>query len=81
MWDDTLASREERCDRVCKILRNRSEWDIVGLRECGRGMDMLARFGRATVPPPGGDVIGRRRRDTHIHPIKYLGVEVELNGA
>jgi UDP-N-acetylglucosamine 1-carboxyvinyltransferase len=25
---------------------------------------LLARFGRATVPPPGGDVIGRRRLDT-----------------
>ena len=28
---------------------------------------LLARFGRAAVPPPGGDVIGRRRLDTHIH--------------
>src|SRR6266550_4315789 len=26
---------------------------------------MLARFGRVTLPPPGGDVIGRRRVDTH----------------
>ncbi|HYJ76495.1 MAG TPA: hypothetical protein VEV65_12890, partial [Kineosporiaceae bacterium] len=26
---------------------------------------LLARFGRALVPPPGGDVIGRRRLDTH----------------
>ena len=28
---------------------------------------LLARFGSAIVPPPGGDVIGRRRVDTHIH--------------
>ena len=28
---------------------------------------LLARYGRAIVPPPGGDVIGRRRLDTHIH--------------
>ncbi len=42
---------------------------------------LLARFGRATVPPPGGDVIGRRRLDTHIHAFMELGVEVELNGA
>jgi UDP-N-acetylglucosamine 1-carboxyvinyltransferase len=42
---------------------------------------LLARFGRATVPPPGGDVIGRRRLDTHIHAFAELGVEVELNGA
>jgi UDP-N-acetylglucosamine 1-carboxyvinyltransferase len=33
------------------------------------------------VPPPGGDVIGRRRLDTHIHAFQELGVEVELNGA
>jgi len=42
---------------------------------------LLARFGRATVPPPGGDVIGRRRLDTHFHAFAELGVEVELNGA
>jgi UDP-N-acetylglucosamine 1-carboxyvinyltransferase len=42
---------------------------------------LLARFGRATVPPPGGDVIGRRRLDPHIHAFMELGVEIELNGA
>ena len=42
---------------------------------------LLARFGRVTVPPPGGDVIGRRRLDTHIHAFQELGVEVDLNGA
>src|SRR3954462_2373763 len=26
---------------------------------------LLARFGQVTLPPPGGDVIGRRRVDTH----------------
>src|SRR5574340_906638 len=41
---------------------------------------LLARFGRATVPPPGGDVIGRRRLDTHFHAFAELGVDVELNG-
>jgi len=29
------------------------------------------------VPPPGGDVIGRRRIDTHIHAFAALGAEVE----
>ena len=38
---------------------------------------LLARFGTATVPPPGGDVIGRRRIDTHIHALAALGAEVE----
>ncbi|MDQ3379083.1 MAG: UDP-N-acetylglucosamine 1-carboxyvinyltransferase [Actinomycetota bacterium] len=42
---------------------------------------LLARFGRVRVPPPGGDVIGRRRLDTHIHAFQELGVDVELNGA
>jgi UDP-N-acetylglucosamine 1-carboxyvinyltransferase len=42
---------------------------------------LLARFGRAVVPPPGGDVIGRRRLDTHIHAFQELGVSVDLNGA
>src|SRR5262249_19407909 len=41
---------------------------------------LLARFGRAVIPPPGGDVIGRRRLDTHIHAFGELGVDVELNG-
>jgi UDP-N-acetylglucosamine 1-carboxyvinyltransferase len=42
---------------------------------------LLARFGRVVVPPPGGDVIGRRRLDTHIHAFAELGVDVERNGA
>ena len=36
---------------------------------------LLARCGRATVPPPGGDVIGRRRIDTHMHAFEALGAE------
>jgi UDP-N-acetylglucosamine 1-carboxyvinyltransferase len=41
---------------------------------------LLARVGRASVPPPGGDVIGRRRLDPHIHAFAELGVEIDLNG-
>src|SRR3954471_8001920 len=41
---------------------------------------LLARFGEATMPPPGGDVIGRRRLDPHIHAFVELGAELELNG-
>src|SRR5436305_3897631 len=41
---------------------------------------LLARHGRASVPPPGGDVIGRRRLDPHIHAFVELGAEVELGG-
>jgi UDP-N-acetylglucosamine 1-carboxyvinyltransferase len=39
---------------------------------------LLARHGRASVPPPGGDVIGRRRLDPHIHAFAELGVEIEI---
>jgi UDP-N-acetylglucosamine 1-carboxyvinyltransferase len=39
---------------------------------------MLARRGHATVPPPGGDVIGRRRLDPHLHAFARLGAEIEL---
>ena len=37
---------------------------------------LLARFGQATMPPPGGDVIGRRRLDPHIHAFAELGATV-----
>jgi UDP-N-acetylglucosamine 1-carboxyvinyltransferase len=36
---------------------------------------LLARFGRASMPPPGGDVIGRRRLDPHLDGFKALGAE------
>jgi UDP-N-acetylglucosamine 1-carboxyvinyltransferase len=41
---------------------------------------LLARFARVTVPPPGGDVIGRRRLDTHVHAFKALGADVAIDG-
>jgi UDP-N-acetylglucosamine 1-carboxyvinyltransferase len=41
---------------------------------------LLARFGRVVVPPPGGDVIGRRRLDTHVHAFTSLGADVALDG-
>lgn len=37
---------------------------------------MIARSGEMILPPPGGDVIGRRRVDTHILALKKLGAEV-----
>jgi UDP-N-acetylglucosamine 1-carboxyvinyltransferase len=37
---------------------------------------LVARWGEAIVPPPGGDVIGRRRLDTHIHALGRLGAEI-----
>ncbi|GAB1472501.1 UDP-N-acetylglucosamine 1-carboxyvinyltransferase [Chloroflexota bacterium] len=36
----------------------------------------LARAGGLIIPPPGGDVIGRRRLDTHILALRALGAEI-----
>ena len=41
---------------------------------------MLARVGRMLLPPPGGDVIGRRRVDTHFLALSKLGAVVETTG-
>jgi UDP-N-acetylglucosamine 1-carboxyvinyltransferase len=41
---------------------------------------LLARHGQVELPPPGGDVIGRRRMDTHFLAFEALGAEVVLNG-
>ena len=40
---------------------------------------LLARFGRADMPPPGGDVIGRRRLDPHLDAFRALGARVEAD--
>lgn len=39
---------------------------------------MLARFGRVSLPPPGGDVIGRRRVDTHFVAFERMGAEISV---
>ncbi|MFP3959158.1 MAG: UDP-N-acetylglucosamine 1-carboxyvinyltransferase [Spirochaetaceae bacterium] len=41
---------------------------------------MLARAGKVVLPPPGGDVIGRRRLDTHFLALSALGARVESDG-
>src|SRR3954452_21156713 len=38
---------------------------------------LLARFGSASMTPPGGDVIGRRRLDPHLDAFRALGATVE----
>ncbi len=40
---------------------------------------LLARRGRAEMPPPGGDVIGRRRLDPHLDAFRALGAEVHVD--
>ena len=40
---------------------------------------MLARFGKAYMPKPGGDKIGRRRLDTHVIGLQKLGAIFDFN--
>ncbi|HEX2391741.1 MAG TPA: UDP-N-acetylglucosamine 1-carboxyvinyltransferase [Solirubrobacterales bacterium] len=40
---------------------------------------LLARFGAAQMPPPGGDFIGRRRLDAHLDAFRDLGASVDGN--
>jgi UDP-N-acetylglucosamine 1-carboxyvinyltransferase len=54
--------------RLCKKIR--ASFLLAG--------PLLARFGRATMPPPGGDVIGRRRLDPHIHAFAELGAKIAI---
>ncbi len=42
---------------------------------------LLARFGRAEMPPPGGDFIGRRRLDPHLDGFGALGAECSFDGS
>src|SRR3954469_2392179 len=40
---------------------------------------ILARFGKASIPKPGGDKIGRRRLDTHFIGFEKLGAKFNYN--
>ncbi len=40
---------------------------------------MLARSGKVVLPPPGGDVIGRRRLDTHFLALSGLGARINFD--
>jgi len=42
---------------------------------------LLARVGKVVLPPPGGDIIGRRRLDTHFLALTELGAKVKTNDA
>ncbi|MCB9437974.1 MAG: UDP-N-acetylglucosamine 1-carboxyvinyltransferase [Anaerolineales bacterium] len=41
---------------------------------------MLARVGMLEIPAPGGDVIGRRRLDTHLLALQALGATIDYQG-
>ena len=64
------ASKSAPDERLCSKIR--ASFLLAG--------PLVARFGRATMPPPGGDVIGRRRLDPHMHAFHELGAEMDLGG-
>lgn len=41
---------------------------------------LVARTGKAIMPPPGGDIIGRRRVDTHFLALEELGARITVDG-
>lgn len=55
-------------------------WDLAGKLRGSVTLagPLLARTGRAILPKPGGDRIGRRRLDTHLLGFETLGAKVEV---
>ncbi len=84
---EALGGGVERPAPGCVVVRSDDMTDRVGW-ELGRRIrgsfllaaPLLARHGRAELPRPGGDAIGRRRIDTHLHALRALGARVELDG-
>jgi UDP-N-acetylglucosamine 1-carboxyvinyltransferase len=62
------VSKRELDEELCS--RMRASFLLAG--------PLLARLGGVSVPPPGGDVIGRRRLDPHIHAFAELGAQIEV---
>jgi UDP-N-acetylglucosamine 1-carboxyvinyltransferase len=76
--DNEVALRAADIDTGGEIDRELSERIRASFLLAG---PLLARCGRAVMPPPGGDVIGRRRLDPHLDALRALGAEHELNGS
>ncbi len=62
------VSKQELDDELCS--RMRASFLLAG--------PLLARLGGVSAPPPGGDVIGRRRLDPHIHAFAELGAHIDI---
>lgn len=77
-WDGpnvlTVDAADVRPDRVDAELAKRIRASLL------LAGPLLSRHGQVQLPPPGGDVIGRRRMDTHFLAFRALGAEVSLNG-
>ncbi|MCW3045970.1 MAG: murA [Solirubrobacterales bacterium] len=72
--DNEVALCAAGVDREAQIDRQHAERIRASFLLAG---PLLARFGRADMPPPGGDVIGRRRLDPHLDAFRALGASFE----
>ena len=61
-------TKQELDEELCS--RMRASFLVMG--------PLLARVGHVSAPPPGGDVIGRRRLDPHIHAFAELGAQIDI---
>src|ERR671931_2642660 len=62
------VTKQELDEELCS--RMRASFLLAG--------PLLARPGAVSAPPPGGDVIGRRRLDPHIHAFAELGAHIDV---
>lgn len=74
------VEKEGRCVTLCAAGLKGTELDEEYCRKVRTSIllagPLAARHGSALIHPPGGDVIGRRRLDTHFYGLRALGIEV-----
>ena len=77
----TVEWREDNAVSLCAQDVGRTDVDVALSTRIRASFllagPLLARFGSAEMPPPGGDVIGRRRLDPHLDAFRALGAQVE----
>src|SRR3954452_9045489 len=74
--DNVVALCAASIDAEAEIPRDKTERIRASFLVAG---PLLARCGRVELPPPGGDVIGRRRLDPHLDAFRALGATVASN--
>lgn len=67
-----IHAKEVRAEKLDPVMSARIRGSIL------LAAPLLARCGALELPPPGGDVIGRRRLDTHFLALQALGAEFDV---
>jgi UDP-N-acetylglucosamine 1-carboxyvinyltransferase len=67
-----IHAKEVRAEKLDPVMSAKIRGSIL------LAAPLLARCGSLELPPPGGDVIGRRRLDTHFLALQALGAEFEV---